>query len=727
MSPGFLVRLLAFAASLMAMGASLSVATPAPAFRISDLEGHSFDLSSRRGEVVLLNFWATWCVPCLSELEAFRGLQSEYTPRGFTVLAVSVDQPQTLARVRSFARARNFPFPVLLDPDEAVYRAYGGAVMPTSVLIDREGRIIHRKEGYQPGDDDDWRRRIEEALGPLSQAVVPSPETRLTEHSTPDPSRPSHPSIPSELSRAVDPKSSSVTDPVRISGSNFLRGNYGREVRGQPEANGWLEDWFDFRVGNDRLAYQSRYRVYQFLRDLPDTRENLVRNPNHRIVKQTVTYTDEHADIRAGNFYGTLNRGLVLRMFEDRQARIDRDVNGVWASLKSGNEAAGWGRGRVSVLGGSTYSRFDDLYAMDADDELRDTKLQGVEGEWEPRTGLILGAQALEAFRESWHVRLAGGNAEWRRGSTSAYAGYVGLEGQDAFNYPADFTGRALYAAFSQNLGALELGLEYKYYHNYDLGFVEPPSLVPFHTFRLTARDMPFPNNQHEEGVQARGAWTFTQGARYAVNVSHIISHPERNPTYLVHHEELPYFDVDQSLHLEGPEGGHLLLGVNFNDRRQFESGVFEDSRAVTVGATGTKPLQGPWSIQGDVEVQKRWVSISPATSPNPIGGVGSVAARGAPWLGVMSATLGRASAWNLTLDYEATTAIGERDPDSVHDKIPGLSNGWVSAQFTLLAIEGHTIALWGGQRKERVVCSGGSCRVEPAFEGGELTWSTHF
>jgi len=53
--------------------------------------------------------------------------------------------------------------------------------------------------------------------------------------------------------------------------------------------------------------------------------------------------------------------------------------------------------------------------------------------------------------------------------------------------------------------------------------------------------------------------------------------------------------------------------------------------------------------------------------------------------------------------------------------------NGWTSAYFTLSAIAGQQISLWFGQRQERVVCSGGSCRIEPAFEGGELTWITHF
>jgi hypothetical protein len=518
------------------------------------------------------------------------------------------------------------------------------------------------------------------------------------------------------------------SDRVTLSGSNFLRANYGKESRDQPEANGWMEDWFDIRIAGDKLGYQARFRAYQYLRDLPDSRENLVRDPNHRVVKQTFSYKDENADIRAGNFYGTLNRGLVLRMFEDRQARIDKDVKGVWGSLNGESASTGWGRGRASVFGGNTYTRFDDLYAMDADEEnLRDTYLQGAEGEWEPRPGLTVGAQVLESFRDDRHVKLAAGNAEWLRGPTTLYLGYAGLTGQDQFNYPGDFTGRAVYASLAQNLGRLELGAEYKYYHNYDLGFAEPPSLIPFHTFRLTARDMLFPNNQHEEGVQFRGAWRFRDRDHYALNVSRVISHPERHPAWLVHHVELPYLDVDQSVSLQGGNGGSLLLGLNWNEQRGFEAGFFEDARALTVGAVATRPLSGPWTMGWEAELQKRWVELRPMTLPNPLGGVGPVAATGSSWQGVLSGTLGRASAWAFTLDYELTTAIRERDPGSIHDKIPGISNGWASAQFTLFVLEGHSIALWAGQRQERVICSGGSCRVEPAFEGGELTWISHF
>lgn len=697
----------------------------APVFTLSDTEGKSFRLEDHRGEVVLLNFWATYCVPCLTELEAYRRLQERLGDRGLRVVAISVDQPQTAARVRSFAQARAFPFPVVLDPEQEVYRLYSASALPTTVLLDREGNVAYRREGFQPGDEAELEARF--------AALSPEPPAPVDSAGVPVPSAAGAASPPSEgVSRNTGIGGREVT----LSGANFLRANYGKEDRAQPDVNGWLEDWFDLRLASGGLSYQARFRAYQFLRDLPGTNENLVRHPTQRVVKQSFAYESDRADLRGGNFYGTLNRGLVLRLFEDRQARIDRDATGAWASLKLGDGSA-WGRGRASVFGGKTFARFTDLYALDADEEnARNTWLQGAEAEWEPRAGLKVGAQALEAFREDWRVKLAAGSAEWLAGPSTVYLAYAGLSGRDAFNYPNAFHGRAVYGSLSAGLGRLELGAEGKYYYNYDLGFAEPPSLLKYHTYRLMARDLLFPNNQNERGVAARGAWRFGDRARggedaYAVNLVAIESHPERNPAFLVHAVPLPYFDLDQELRFADASGKTLALDLDWNRQRRFEAGAFEDLNALTAGATASRPLGPRWSAQAEAEVQARRVefrALEPGdAAQGRAGAVGAVTGRESPWLGVVSGTLGRTGFWTFTLDYEITTSERERDPGSVHDALPGVSNGWASAYFTWSAFANHQINLWAGQRRERVVCSGGSCRVEPAFEGGELTWTAHF
>ena len=703
---------------VLLLGFPIAAKERAPGFRLQDIDGHPFDLAESLGkDVVLLDFWATFCIPCLTELNTFKDMQARYRDRGFRVVAVSVDQPQTLARVRAFAKARAFSFPILMDPGQEAYRLYGISALPTSLLIDRDGLIVHRQEGFQPGEENQLDARIQAMLGKDS-----------VNKSQPD-------SLPVvlKIDSATASRPSATSSPlsgVSLSGSNFLRANYGREDRNLPDPNGWLEDWFDIRATNGRLAYQLRYRTYQFLQDLPGTGDELIRDPNHRIVKQNLSFTGEYANIQAGNVYGNVGRGMLFRFFEDRTARIDRDLNGFRAALEGGSENA-WGRGHLSVFGGKTFSRFPDLHSVDAEeDSFRDLYLQGAEGSWEPRPWLKTGLQYAEGFREGWNVRMAGGNGEWVSGPTDLYLGYIGLTGEDKFNFPHTYAGRALYASLSENLGKLEGGAEYKYYHNYDLGFTDPPSLVQYHTFRLMARDMLFPNNQGEEGLQVRGAWHFQDQGFYATNVSRIVSRPERNPSLLIHHVELPYLDWDNQIRLPWPLGGSTLFDLDWNRQRKFSEGAFEDIQAYSLGLTGEKPV-GSWIMEGLGELQYRDVDIRTLLTGDPttgrLGAPGSVASTLSTWQGVLSATLGRSSLWSLTMDYETTTSGLEQDRDSPAFAIGDLRNGWSSAYLNFSLPEGNQISLWAGQRKERVVCAGGSCRIEPAFEGTELVWTSHF
>ena len=672
----------------------MSPANPAPAFHLQDVEGNIFNLDDHLGrEIIMVNFWATFCVPCLSELETYRELQNRHHEKGFNVLAVSVDQPQTQARVRSFALARKFPFPTLLDPEQQVYRLYQVSVLPTTVLINRQGHIVFRKEGFEPGDEVELESRLTQLLMDSTAQDTMTETAAYDSASKPlEQESASEPFSQSPVEKSVSVPRNNRLSGLSLSGTNFLRADYGKETRNLPESNGWLEDWFDIRLANDELSYQARFRAYQFLRDLPASRANFIRNPSHRVVSQTFSYQSKLADIRAGNFYGTLNRGLVLRAFEDRQARIDKNVKGVWASLQGGNASADLGRGRISVFGGNTYSSFIDLYGMDAEeDELRDVYLQGLEGEWSPRAGMTVGAQYLEAYRQDWHVNLAGGNWEALWGPTSLYLGYIGLSGENQFNYPNDYHGRALYGSLSENLGRLELGGEIKYYYNYDLGFTDPPSLVKYHTFRLMARDMLFPNNQREEGLQTHGTWRFSNENIYSLNLSSLVSHPERNPSLLVHHVGLPFLDLDQIFQFSTSDQSRILLGLNWNRQRKFEFGSFEDINALTLGMTASKPLQGPWNIQGEFELQRRATDFDSLLPPDiqtgRQGSVGATYQKEKPWLSVLSATISRSSVWTFTLDYEVTNSKRERDESSVHSSLPGITNGWISGYFTGLVL----------------------------------------
>ena len=126
---------------------------PAPEFRVRDLEGHKVSLATLRARgPVLIDFWATWCEPCrvaLTELEDWR---RRYGPRGLSVLAVSVDGPRNLAKVRPFIARLHVRYPVAIDDDGRLQDLYQVTQLPMAVLVDTAGRIVCTRVGYRRGD-----------------------------------------------------------------------------------------------------------------------------------------------------------------------------------------------------------------------------------------------------------------------------------------------------------------------------------------------------------------------------------------------------------------------------------------------------------------------------------------------------------------------------------------------------------------------------------------------
>jgi thiol-disulfide isomerase/thioredoxin len=118
---------------------------PAPTFIRNDIAGHPIDLTSYRGHVILLTFWATWCAPCRVEMPRFIAWQNQYGPRGFQVIAISMDDDP--APVLALDRKLPFNFPVLMG-DEDLGTLYGGILgLPIAYLIDRNGIVRARFKG----------------------------------------------------------------------------------------------------------------------------------------------------------------------------------------------------------------------------------------------------------------------------------------------------------------------------------------------------------------------------------------------------------------------------------------------------------------------------------------------------------------------------------------------------------------------------------------------------
>jgi len=131
-------------------------------FALKSLSGANVRLSEHRGEVVLVNFWATWCGPCRQEMPLLNQIYQRYHGVGLELLGVNIDD--TGGRATDMARTLGIGFPVLFDDSKTVSRQYQVNTMPTTLLIGRDGTVRYRHEGYQPGYEQKYVDQIRELL-----------------------------------------------------------------------------------------------------------------------------------------------------------------------------------------------------------------------------------------------------------------------------------------------------------------------------------------------------------------------------------------------------------------------------------------------------------------------------------------------------------------------------------------------------------------------------------
>ena len=123
----------------------------APGFRLEDEQGIGVSLEDYAGKVVLLNFWATWCPPCVQEMPSLNNTYESYQDRGFVVLGISVDENSE--QYSNFLRTAGVSFPTARDPERTVSTRYGTMKYPESYLISREGKVLRKYVGPE-----DWGR-----------------------------------------------------------------------------------------------------------------------------------------------------------------------------------------------------------------------------------------------------------------------------------------------------------------------------------------------------------------------------------------------------------------------------------------------------------------------------------------------------------------------------------------------------------------------------------------
>ena len=150
----------------------VTAGTVAPDFEVENLDGGSARLSDHRGEVVLVNIWATWCIPCRTEMPSMERLYQDIGKKGFEIMAVSIDAELGLfdltgnvgGDIRAFADSLGLTFPILHDPSGGIMRLYLATAVPESFLIGKDGIIYKKVAGETEWDAPEHKELIQRLL-----------------------------------------------------------------------------------------------------------------------------------------------------------------------------------------------------------------------------------------------------------------------------------------------------------------------------------------------------------------------------------------------------------------------------------------------------------------------------------------------------------------------------------------------------------------------------------
>lgn len=141
-----------------------------PAFDANTAAGREISLADYRGQVILLNFWATWCVPCVTEMPELQALHLKFQGKGLAVLAINIEETRPV--VTRFGRRLKLSFPLVLDPDGRIHKTYGVIGLPSTFLIGRDGRPVGLAVGLRDWTGQDADTLIELLLAEKHTAKV---------------------------------------------------------------------------------------------------------------------------------------------------------------------------------------------------------------------------------------------------------------------------------------------------------------------------------------------------------------------------------------------------------------------------------------------------------------------------------------------------------------------------------------------------------------------------
>ncbi len=149
---------------LLILISSISIAQ-FPDIEMKDIDQNWISLEELKGEkLTVIDFWATWCKPCVSSIPKLNNIYEEYAPKGIEFIGVNIDGPRNLSKVKPFATSMKISYPLVLDPDQNLVDRFNVTVFPTMIVLNEKGKEVFIHEGFNPGDEQLIRDEFEKLL-----------------------------------------------------------------------------------------------------------------------------------------------------------------------------------------------------------------------------------------------------------------------------------------------------------------------------------------------------------------------------------------------------------------------------------------------------------------------------------------------------------------------------------------------------------------------------------
>lgn len=134
-------------------------------YEVKDVDNNWINLEQLQGEkLTVIDFWATWCKPCVNALPKINALHREFQSQGVNFIGVNVDGPRNQAKVKPFSNSLNLSYSIILDPDQEILSELDASVLPTLIILNQNGKEVYRHEGFNTGDEKQISEKIKSLL-----------------------------------------------------------------------------------------------------------------------------------------------------------------------------------------------------------------------------------------------------------------------------------------------------------------------------------------------------------------------------------------------------------------------------------------------------------------------------------------------------------------------------------------------------------------------------------